>query len=725
MDFHSNRGRTTTLEAHSGHPLPTSPEVMETEPIFDSGSYKTAFKKKSTFIPPKHRNSSIDTYCRLVESEVSLLLSKKSQHKVANNLSKTQRNALLELKKDMSVVVQSADKGGAIVVQDRDDYIGEILRQLASTEFYKRLNTNPTLEFKEHIHSVLSHYLDNGDNGKSEYEYMKVDSPVTPVIYTLPKIHKSYTTVPPGRPIISGIGSLTEKMSGFVDSFLRPYVSSLPSYVRDSSDFIQVIQALEAVNRDTILVTFDVESLYTNIPHQGGLEAIAYFLNQRTEQTPSTACLQHLTELVLTKNFFLFENCYYLQTSGTAMGSKMAPNYANLYVGLLEKNCILNPEYNHFLRYIQLWKRYIDDVFVIWTGPATELIAFHSFLNNCCEHLNFTMTSDSHQMNFLDILILKVDDHLSTELYRKPTDRNSLIHAESYHPMPLKKGLPIGQFKRIRRICSTDESFKVHSKDLQTRLGQRGYPDKWIQPAFHRFQNSSQHDCLAPRQKNTEAEQRLNCLIQYSPLGGQFEKVIKKHWHILSSDPSLGNCFTVAPRIVHRRPPNLRNLLVRSHLQQPTPSHFLAKIPDGNYKCGKCAQCSFTYKCHTFDHPVTGKRFKIKGVISCTSTNIIYLIKCVCGLAYVGKTLRALKTRMSEHRSDIRTKDFRNPVSLHFAEAKHCISSLKYIGIEQVKLPPRGGDINKLLLMREAFWISTLDTVNKGLNEALDIRPFL
>ena len=114
--FHSNRGRATTVEAHLGHPLPTSPEVMETEPIFDSGSYKTAFKKKSTFIPPKHRNSSIDTYCRLVESEVSLLLSKKSQHKVANNLSKTQRNALLELKKDMSVVVQSADKGGAIVV---------------------------------------------------------------------------------------------------------------------------------------------------------------------------------------------------------------------------------------------------------------------------------------------------------------------------------------------------------------------------------------------------------------------------------------------------------------------------------------------------------------------------------------------------------------------------------------------------------------------------------
>ena len=123
---------------------------------------------------------------------------------------------------------------------------------------------------------------------------MKVDCPVTPVIYiyTLPKIHKNFTTVPPGRPIVSGIGSLTEKISSFVDYFLKPHVLSLPSYVRDSSDFIQVLQTIETVADESLLVTLDVESLYTNIPHQGGLEAIEYFLNQRTEGIPSTTCIK-------------------------------------------------------------------------------------------------------------------------------------------------------------------------------------------------------------------------------------------------------------------------------------------------------------------------------------------------------------------------------------------------------------------------------------------------
>lgn len=95
-------------------------------------------------------------------------------------------------------------------------------------------------------------------------------------------------------------------------------------------------------------------------------------------------------------------------------------------------------------------------------------------------------------------------------------------------------------------------------------------------------------------------------------------------------------------------------------------------------------------------------------------------------MGYVGKTTRALKTRIAEHRSNIRNHDTKSPVAVHFTMKKHNVSSLKYVGIEQVKLPPRGGDINSLLLKREAFWIYTLGTLApKGLNEDFDLRPFL
>lgn len=72
---------------------------------------------------------------------------------------------------------------------------------------------------------------------------------------------------------------------------------------------------------------------------------------------------------------------------------------------------------------------------------------------------------------------------MSTDLYRKPTDHNLLLHGDSYRPTPLKKGIPIGQFKHICRICSTDECFYTHSKDLEECFRQCSYPEGWVQPA--------------------------------------------------------------------------------------------------------------------------------------------------------------------------------------------------------------------------------------------------
>ncbi len=158
---------------------------------------------------------------------------------------------------------------------------------------------------------------------------------------------------------------------------------------------------------------------------------------------------------------------------------------------------------------------------------------------------------------------------------------------------------------------------------------------------------------------------------------------------------------------------------------KPAPN-FLNKIPHGNYRCGNCQQCNFTYKTLTFTHPHTAKSFKIRGTISCKTAKVIYLLRCPCGLCYVGKTSRPLKNRISEHRCAIRHRDPKSPVAQHFANSRHSVSTLQYIGIEVVKCPRRGGDINILLLQREAFWIFTLDTLSpRGLNEDFDIHPFL
>lgn len=166
---------------------------------------------------------------------------------MTNNLTKTQREELKSLRDDKSLVIQNADKGGAIVLLDRSLYDQEAKRQLANTTFYKKLDHNPTSEVKLDIHSRLKALLEQGTITKAEHKYMTVDFPITPVFYILPKIHKNFTDLPPGRPIIAAIGSLTEKISAFVDYFLQPLTTALPSYTRDSMDFIKVIKSIGQV----------------------------------------------------------------------------------------------------------------------------------------------------------------------------------------------------------------------------------------------------------------------------------------------------------------------------------------------------------------------------------------------------------------------------------------------------------------------------------------------
>ncbi len=149
----SNSSATVTHGIEAPNSIQDAPEQGEKNDsdLRLSAGPRTPFRGKSTFIPPNKRNASIDTYCRLVEKDVSLLLKNTKEYKVANNLSKEQRMELNSIKNDKSVVIQSADKGGAIVVMDCAAYDSEIKRQLSNTTCYRKLNRNPTLELKQCI----------------------------------------------------------------------------------------------------------------------------------------------------------------------------------------------------------------------------------------------------------------------------------------------------------------------------------------------------------------------------------------------------------------------------------------------------------------------------------------------------------------------------------------------------------------------------------------------
>lgn len=171
----------------------------------------------------------------------------------------------------------------------------------------------------------------------------------------LPKIHK---TGNPGRPIISGNGTLTEPLSSFVDNLIKHIPPTFPSYIKDTGHFLREV-ARVTIPDGSFLVTLDVSSLYTNIPHDDGVATLlsAHASNRRVD-TPEVDVVATLTRLVLELNSFEFNNSHYIQISGTAMCTKMAPNYANVFMGALESQFLEESPLKPIF-----YKRFIDDIF--------------------------------------------------------------------------------------------------------------------------------------------------------------------------------------------------------------------------------------------------------------------------------------------------------------------------------------------------------------------------
>ena len=125
----------------------------------------------------------------------------------------------------------------------------------------------------------------------------------------------------------------------------------------------------------TYLFTMDIKSLYTVIPNNDGLQALKYHLDLRPEQQPPTNTLVRLAELVLNLNCFDFDGNYYQQVGGVAMGTKMGPNYACLFVDYVETKMF--EEYQG--RKPELYKHYIDDVLGTSSDTRQDLENFIHF----------------------------------------------------------------------------------------------------------------------------------------------------------------------------------------------------------------------------------------------------------------------------------------------------------------------------------------------------------
>ncbi|CAG2184847.1 unnamed protein product [Mytilus edulis] len=173
---------------------------------------------------------------------------------------------------------------------------------------------------------------------KEEIDYISNSKFSESYFYGLPKIHKSkeisnaiseqnseyIELLTPNdlkfRPIVGGPSSVTQNLSHFIDIVLKPLCREVPSFIRDDLEFLNHLP--KTVNPNSELITFDIVSLYTNIPHDLGITAVKYWL-ENTENVIENRLTKEFIlaslKLILERNIFYFNGTYYHQKKGTAM----------------------------------------------------------------------------------------------------------------------------------------------------------------------------------------------------------------------------------------------------------------------------------------------------------------------------------------------------------------------------------------------------------------------
>ena len=287
----------------------------------------------------------------------------------------------------------------------------------------------------------------------------------------------------------------TKSMKAFIlaylDEVLAPFVTTLPTYVKDTNHALHTFDSFRFYTSEPghrFLFTMDVKSLYTVIPNDCGLQALTYFLDKRDIKDPSTSTLTRFAELVLTLNLFSFNNEYYRQIGGVAMGSKIGTNYVPVYSLVM-----LNSKSGNST---QLHKRYVDDIVGAASCTREELEAFIDFVSNFHPALQFTSTVTETDLPFLDINLHISDDKIQTSVYYKETDTNNYLHFSSFHPDHCIRAILYSQFLLLRRLCSDDDDFLVRSRKMLTFFKLRGYPCASLENDLRRVVTIKRPDAL-------------------------------------------------------------------------------------------------------------------------------------------------------------------------------------------------------------------------------------
>ena len=683
------------------------------------------FKPKSTYTITKVKNKKLEGFITALQS---LIISLKPTRPHCN-VTPEERTAIKNLSSYKDVVIKRADKGSCIVVENTFDYKKEGNKHLDDIQIYKPLREDPTKAIVTTINEAIEHFYKNGPLDFYTREYLKQDPTQTrtQLLYFLKKLHKNPHGV---RPICSGSGGPTELISALVDSYLSPITKKQPSYIRDSSHLIKIIETLPLPS-NVILVSLDVTALYPSIPQAEAIEICATFA-QREHNDPNVAnMIRIFLHHILKNNTFLFNNAPYLQLRGTAMGTRTAPSLANLFMADLEQR-FLTTQTLKPLHYF----RFIDDILIFWTHSPKNLDTFIQDLNSFHPTIKFTHERSEEKATFLDIDIYKgprfaESGILDIKTHIKPTNKFQYLYYTSSHPRAMKTSVLKGEMHRFLRSTSNKETFLQTKKTLKQKFRDRGYPSPLIEEIHQTFPFEKRTELInkIPDPENPAIPDRTNeppltLVIPYDPWFPTLKKSIHNLWNIIENDEPLNEIFPNRPKIAFKRSKNLRDTLVRAKLPTTTTIRTTETVPTETppltvakssvTPCNKinCKCCKSIRHRTTITSLSTNETFPVEGEYTCTSRLLIYMLECpICGMQYIGQTTETLAQRLRRHRLQFHQKK-----TLHLYEHfhNHGWTSFDQITIQPIDyIPNTSYDLSYL----EQQWIDCMGTRDpKGLN---------
>lgn len=526
----------------------------------------------STWKPPMQMlHPNLQIYLRATKATI-LQHAKSVQPPSIHNMSRRHVNALRDLARRRDIRVIIADKNQGICVVTPTQYKELVEQHLSDTQFYECITesecaksmTTITMSLGQ-IAAALKKHDERG--AKFIVQKIPVKESRLPNFYILAKVHKRKQPSDPipTRPIVASHSYITTPASIYLDTRLQPFMAKLSTVLKDTKTCIQAIEAA-SFPPDCVLVTADVQSLYTNMPTNDVLRSLKDFLT--AQKIRDASLLVRIAEVVLRNNMFRFGRKTFRQLQGTAMGTPAAVVLANLFMSSCYDHRLIDELGEHA---VLLYRRLIDDIFIVLRNPIPNL---HRIM--CSINSNITVTPEisTERIAFLDLNIYKGERFRSTGILDLSTHtKNTALFLyppfRSFHPAHNKTALVMTELIRFIRNCSSIESFWKERDDFYHNLRSRGYPARLILRVFRlpNVQYSRRAEFLAPQPARVVKDKKTlvyTCTFTKHTHALPMTRLLREHWNLIENDPELAEIFPSPPITGWRVGKKIRNMLTKS-----------------------------------------------------------------------------------------------------------------------------------------------------------------